>query len=120
MSEMETENTVALTANVFARACRSRAAFEDVTAKWSSLVLIALAEEPHRFGELRRHVDGVSEKMLSQTLRALEADGMVTRTVHAVAPPRVDYELTDLGADVARHLRDLADLLESAVDDGSL
>lgn len=106
----------AFVADVFAHACPSRAAFEVVTGKWSSLVLMALGEGPRRFGELRRKVDGVSEKMLSQSLRSLEADGMLVRSAQATVPPRVDYELTPLGRDVATRLRDLADLLESTVD----
>jgi DNA-binding HxlR family transcriptional regulator len=104
-------------ANVFKRACTSRAALEDVTGKWASLALLALGEGSHRFGELRRQVEGVSEKMLSQTLRALERDGMVTRTVVSTIPPRVDYALTTLGGQVAAALRNMADILEGAVPD---
>lgn len=104
-----------LIANVFARGCTSRAAFETVTGKWASLVLLALAEGPHRFGELRRRVEGVSEKMLAQALHGLERDGLLTRTDHGTVPLRVDYALTPLGVDVAGRLRDLADVLESAV-----
>lgn len=109
----------ALVVSVFARECGSRALFEDVTGKWSSLVLLALDDGSHRFGELRRRVEGVSEKMLSQALKSLEAGGLVVRTAHPQAPPRVDYALTDLGERVASRLRALADLLEDAVkDDG--
>ncbi|WP_062515994.1 winged helix-turn-helix transcriptional regulator [Demequina gelatinilytica] len=104
-----------LVSDVFARACTSRAAFEDVTSRWSSLVLLALAEGPHRFGELRRRVEGVSERMLAQSLRGLERDGLVSRADAGTIPPRVDYELTGLGARVAEGLRGLADVLESAV-----
>jgi DNA-binding HxlR family transcriptional regulator len=104
-----------LVVDVFARGCTSRAAFEDVTGRWSSLVLLALGEGSFRFNALRRKVDGVSEKMLSQTLQALERDGMVTREVVTAIPPRVEYELTPLGAQVAGRLRGLADLLEATV-----
>ncbi|ABS02351.1 transcriptional regulator, HxlR family [Kineococcus radiotolerans SRS30216 = ATCC BAA-149] len=104
-----------LVADVFARGCTSRAAFEDVTSKWASLVLLALGEGTFRFNALRRKVDGVSEKMLSQTLQALERDGMLTRDVVTAIPPRVEYELTPLGAAVAERLRALADLLEASV-----
>lgn len=104
-----------LIADVFASGCSSRAAFEVVTGRWSSLVLLALAEGPHRFGELRRRVQGVSEKMLSQALHGLEREGLLTRFDHGTVPPRVDYELTALGADVARRLRELADVLEGSV-----
>ncbi len=105
----------ALVADVFARACSSRAAFEVVTGKWASLVLLALAEGPHRFGELRRQVEGVSEKMLSQALHGLEREGLVNRTDHGTVPPRVDYTLTPLGLDIATRLRGLADVLQSSV-----
>lgn len=104
-----------LVADVFARGCASRAAFEDVTGKWSSLVLIALGESDFRFNALRRKVEGVSEKMLAQTLQALEQDGMVAREVVTAIPPRVEYSLTPLGSAVAVKLRELADLLETAV-----
>ena len=69
-----------------------------VADKWTMIVLEVLAEEGElRFTQLARQVHGISQKMLTQTLRQMERDGMVTRTVHAVVPPRVDYRLTDLG-----------------------
>ncbi len=105
----------ALVSDVFARDCTSRSAFEDVTAKWASLTLLALHEGGYRFNALRRRVDGVSEKMLSQTLQALERDGMVSRDVVTAIPPRVEYALTPLGGRVAARLRALADVLEDAV-----
>ena len=103
-----------LVADVFALGCTSRASFETVTSKWSSLALLALGEGSYRFNALRRRVEGVSEKMLSQTLQALERDGMVTRDVVTTIPPRVEYGLTPLGERVAEKLRALADLLEAA------
>lgn len=107
--------TQELVTDVFARGCGSRAAFEVVTSKWSSLALLALGEGSYRFNALRRRVEGVSEKMLSQTLQALERDGMLTRDVVTNIPPRVEYTLTPLGEAVAERLRSLADLLEGAV-----
>ena len=71
----------------------------QVADKWTMIILEVLAEQGElRFTQLSRHVDGISQKMLTQTLRQMERDGMVVRTVHAVVPPRVDYRLTDLGA----------------------
>ena len=102
-----------LVTDVFARGCTSRAAFEVVTSKWASLALLALGEGSYRFNALRRRVEGVSEKMLSQTLQSLERDGMVTRDVVTTIPPRVEYGLTPLGEQVAQRLRALADLLEA-------
>ncbi|CCH18074.1 Transcriptional regulator, HxlR family [Micromonospora lupini str. Lupac 08] len=119
MSDMPVQDpegpTQDLVSDVFARGCTSRAAFEDVTSKWASLVLLALGEGRYRFNALRRRVDGVSERMLSQTLQTLERDGMLTREVLTAIPPRVEYSLTPLGARVAEQLRGLADLLEASV-----
>ncbi|GGT48579.1 winged helix-turn-helix transcriptional regulator [Streptomyces purpureus] len=99
--------------NVFARACPSRGTLEHVTGKWGSLTLGALYDASFRFNELRRRVDGVSEKMLSQTLQALERDGLVHREAQLTNPPRVDYELTPLGRAVAERLLGLIHLVES-------
>jgi DNA-binding HxlR family transcriptional regulator len=101
-----------LVADVFARDCPSRLTVEDVAGKWGILALAALADGPFRFNALRRRVDGVSEKMLAQTLHALERDGMVTREVQATIPPHVEYTLTTLGERVAVHLRALIELIE--------
>ena len=65
--------------------------------KWSVLIVMILSEGPRRFNELKRLVDGISQRMLTLTLRGLERDGLVTRTVFPTIPPRVDYALTDLG-----------------------
>jgi DNA-binding HxlR family transcriptional regulator len=101
-----------LVADVFARDCTSRAAWELISGKWGSLALAALHEGSYRFNALRRRVEGVSEKMLSQTLHALERDGMVIRSVQATIPPHVEYSLTPLGARLAAKLVDLIELLE--------
>ncbi|MFE2419275.1 winged helix-turn-helix transcriptional regulator [Streptomyces hokutonensis] len=103
--------------SVFAKACPSRATLEHVTGRWGGLTLCALLEGSLRFNELRRRVDGVSEKMLSQTLHALERDGLVHREAQPTNPPRVDYELTPLGHGVAEHLKGLVDFMESRMDD---
>ncbi|MEW2513557.1 helix-turn-helix domain-containing protein [Streptomyces sp. NPDC046870] len=103
--------------NVFAKACPSRGTLEHVTGRWGGLTLGALYEGPLRFNELRRRVDGVSEKMLSQTLHALERDGLVHREAQPTNPPRVDYELTALGRQVAERLLALIHCVEGAMDD---
>ncbi|RPF36575.1 helix-turn-helix domain-containing protein [Streptomyces sp. TLI_185] len=103
--------------NVFAKACPSRGTLEHVTGRWGGLTLCALFEGSLRFNELRRRVDGVSEKMLSQTLHALERDGLVHREAQPTNPPRVDYELTPLGHEVAERLLALVHLLEGRMDD---
>jgi len=68
--------------------------------KWSVLVVASLGEGPQRFSALRRKIDGISQKMLTATLRSLERDGFVTRTVFPTTPPQVEYELTDLGREL--------------------
>jgi DNA-binding HxlR family transcriptional regulator len=78
--------------------CETRQILDRVADKWSLLVIALLEERSLRFTELRRSVDGVSQRMLTRTLRHLERDGLVHRTVHPVVPPRVDYSLTPLGA----------------------
>ncbi|GAA3157838.1 winged helix-turn-helix transcriptional regulator [Streptomyces echinatus] len=103
--------------NVFAKACPSRGTLEHVTGRWGGLTLGALYEGSLRFNELRRHVDGVSEKMLSQTLHALERDGLVHREAQPTNPPRVDYRLTPLGRQVAERLLALIHCVEGAMDD---
>lgn len=104
-----------LVAGVFARACASRPILEHVTGRWGSLALAALAEGPFRFNALRRKVDGVSEKMLAQTLQTLERDGFVHREAQLTIPPRVEYSLTPLGREVAEKLLDLIRFVETAM-----
>ena len=95
---------------VFPSGCPSRVVLDHVTSKWGVLVLIALAEgEPLRWSELRRRAEGVSEKMLAQTLRTLQSDGLVDRDAHPVVPPHVEYSLTPLGHDLADRLVPLMD-----------
>lgn len=93
-----------LTDGVLASACPSRVVLDHVTSKWGVLVLVALSERTLRWGELRRLVEGISEKMLASTLRTLEADGLVLREATPSIPPRVDYSLTPLGRELADHL----------------
>lgn len=101
-----------LIVDVFARACASRRTLENVAGKWGVLALAALSEGGYRFNALRRRVDGVSEKMLAQTLHALERDGLVRRDVLQAIPPRVEYTLTPLGERVAGKLIELIELVE--------
>jgi DNA-binding HxlR family transcriptional regulator len=101
--------------NVMAVDCPSRGVLQHLTSRWGTLVMVALATRPHRFAELRRAVGGVSERMLSQTLKDLEADGFVLRTSHPVVPPHVDYELTALGREAAVHVVALVGWIEGAL-----
>jgi DNA-binding HxlR family transcriptional regulator len=101
--------------NVLAADCPSRGILSHLTNRWGTLVMVALATGPHRFAELRRRVGGVSERMLSQTLKDLEADGFVLRTAHQVVPPHVDYELTPLGVEAAGLVVALVGWIEGAL-----
>jgi DNA-binding HxlR family transcriptional regulator len=103
--------------DVFSSKCASRVVLDHVTSKWAVLVLAALDRGPMRFSVLRRRIDGVSEKMLAQTLRTLEADGFVDREVAPTTPPQVTYRLTALGADLTTHLSGLLDFIVTRLPD---
>lgn len=98
--------------DVFAPDCPSRVILKHVTSSWGVLSLIALRSGTLRFSELRRKVNGVSERMLAQTLQQLEGDGLVSRRSYPVVPPHVEYSLTDLGQEAAQHVETLADWIE--------
>ncbi len=83
--------------NVLDQHCESRQALDRIADKWTCLIVYALVDGPKRHGELRRAIDGISQKMLTQTLRSMEADGLVQRTVFDRVPPAVEYRLTPLG-----------------------
>lgn len=91
--------------NAFKSCCPSRSVLQHIADKWTVLIICALTERTLRFGELRREVDGISQKMLTQVLRGLERDGLVARTVYATVPPRVDYSLTELGCGLVEILK---------------
>ena len=80
-----------------AESCRVREVLDLVADKWSLYVVSYLGEQPRRFTELKRGIEGISQRMLTVTLRGLERDGILTRTVHEVMPPNVSYQLTPLG-----------------------
>lgn len=99
--------------NVLAAECPSRLILQHVTSRWGSLVLLALmAGGTLRFAQLRRRIEGISERMLAQTLQVLEGDGLLLRHAHDVVPPHVDYCLTPLGAEVAERVMRLAGWIE--------
>ena len=92
---------------VFDEACPTRVVLDHVMSKWGVLVLLALIDGVARWGELRRGVDGISEKMLASTLRTLEADGLVMRESYPEVPPRVEYALSPLGRDLMDRMQPL-------------
>ncbi len=108
----ETLSEKMLRGDVMAAACPSREILRHLTSRWGVLVLISLLEGTRRFSDLRRRISGVSERMLAETLQALESDGMVLRVAHKVVPPHVDYSLTPLGREAALKVRALADWIE--------
>lgn len=89
--------------------CPPRQALELIGDRWTLIVVKALANGNQRYGELHRSIEGISQKMLTQTLRSMERDGLVGRTVHPVVPPKVEYSLTSLG----RSLIDLLDAIDT-------
>lgn len=97
--------------------CEVRQILDRVADKWSLLVIALLDDRVLRFTELQRRIDGISQRMLTVTLRQLERDGMVTRTVHPVVPPRVDYELTELGRTLHETIQSLVVWTERHQDD---
>lgn len=101
--------------DLMATACPSRDVLKHVTSRWGVLVLIALGNDTRRFGELRRMVGGVSERMLAQTLQWLESDGLVDRVAFRVVPPHVEYSLTPLGREAAEKVGVLADWIETSM-----
>lgn len=104
--------------SVYTKNCFTRAVLDRIADKWTTLIIGLLASgNAVRFTELSRAIDGISQKMLSQTLRELERDGLVTRKVHAVVPPRVEYSLTPLGLTLCEPLRALADWAEEHMRD---
>ena len=101
---METSSHQCFRPDAYRRGCPCRDVLDLLANRWTALVMGRLADGPQRFGELRRAVDGITQKVLTQNLRRLERDGLISRTVYATTPPSVSYALTDLGRDVAGHL----------------
>ena len=105
------------TQDVYAGNCPARQLLDRIADKWTTLVIGILAENgTRRFGELRTAIGGISQKMLTQTLRDMERDGLVRRTVYAVIPPRVEYSLTPLGETLCEPLNALADWSHAHMD----
>ncbi|MDT5284685.1 MAG: hypothetical protein QOJ20_5880 [Mycobacterium sp.] len=103
--------------DAFLAECPTRHLLESLSDKWMGLVLGALGDAPKRHSELARRIAGVSQKMLTQTLRTLERDGLVTRTVTPSVPVRVDYELTALGRTLLPVVVGIKDWAEAHMDE---
>lgn len=109
MSQRKTGVTVEA---VNAHACPVREVLDRVAGKWSVQILVAAAQGPIRFTELERSIEGISRRMLTLTLRNLERDGLVTRTVHPTVPPKVEYALTPVATELHETLQRLTDWAE--------
>lgn len=96
-----------LKADVLSVNCPSRQILDHISSTWGSLILVVLLERTFRFSELRNKIEGISEKMLAQTLQTLEQDGFVLRKAYPVIPPKVEYSLTPMGKSVAKHMQEL-------------
>ncbi|GIH75090.1 winged helix-turn-helix transcriptional regulator [Planobispora longispora] len=103
--------------DAYLRGCASRTVLEALANKWTCLLIDALRHGPLRFGVLRRKLDGITQKSLTQTLRVMERDGIVIRTVYPTIPPRVEYELSDLGRSVAGLMEGVKRWSEEHVDE---
>lgn len=103
--------------NALSADCPARQVLDLIADKWVTLVLVMLSKKTQRYSEMRRGIEGISKKMLTQTLRKLEENGLITRTVYAVVPPKVEYNLTELGETLLPLLAALKDWAETYMDE---
>ncbi|WP_182377497.1 helix-turn-helix domain-containing protein [Nocardioides sp. WS12] len=103
--------------DVMISTCPSRTSLARIANKWTAMIVIALDGDPLRFGALREAVDGISGKVLTETLRDLERDGIVSRTMYNEMPPRVEYQLTGLGQTLRGPLSALGQWAEEHIED---
>jgi DNA-binding HxlR family transcriptional regulator len=108
-----------LFSNVYAADCPTRRVLDLIGDKWSVLIIGMLEEGPKRFSQLQRSIGGISQKMLTQTLRGLERDGIIYRTLYPEVPPRVEYTLTPLGETLCAPINAIRDWAEAHIDEVS-
>jgi DNA-binding HxlR family transcriptional regulator len=101
--------------NVYAATCPTRQVLSLIGDKWTALIIGLLDDGPKRFSELQREIHGISQKMLAQTLRRLERDGVISRTIYPEVPPHVEYELTPLGETLGAPLAAIRDWAEQHI-----
>src|SRR3984957_11892215 len=102
--------------NVFDNNCPTRLVLDRIADKWTVLIIRRLSDGTLRFAQLRRSVDGISQKVLTNTLRGLERDGIVTRRIYASVPPKVEYSLTTLGRSLCDLVEGICDWAEANID----
>ncbi|MFD6159494.1 winged helix-turn-helix transcriptional regulator [Nocardia sp. NPDC060256] len=105
-----------LPADIYSAKCPTRHVLDRLAGKWTVLIVDALADGTMRYTDLYKRIEGVSQKMLTQTLRELENDGFLTRTVHPTVPPRVEYTLTELGHSLRTPIAALRDWIETNIN----
>ena len=103
--------------DLYDRNCPSRQLLDRIGDTWSVLIIATLADGPRRYSQLAARIDGISPKMLTQTLRGLERDGMISRTVFPEVPPRVEYDLTGLGRSLLGLVSGMSTWAEEHIDD---
>ena len=102
--------------DVYNKNCPTRMVLDRIADKWTVLLIGSLSNGTRRFGELRREIDGISQKMLTQTLRGMERDGLITRKVYPTVPPKVEYSLTRLGKTLVEMLEEIRNWSEGHID----
>ena len=102
--------------NIFNKRCPTRLVLDRIADKWTVLVVGALKDETKRFGELKKEIDGISQKMLTKTLRGMERDGLVKRKVYPTIPPKVEYSLTPLGVTMINMLQNIQFWAENNIE----
>lgn len=103
-----------LRGKVLSQKCPSRQILQHITSKWGGLIMVVLLDGTKRFSELRKEIEGISERMLTQNLQQLEQDGMVSRYSFNTVPPHVEYSLTEYGYQAAERFKQLVDWLEES------
>ncbi|WP_405064419.1 helix-turn-helix transcriptional regulator [Kribbella sp. NBC_01505] len=106
-----------LPADAFSAKCPTRQVLDHIANKWTVLIVDCLAAGPLRYNQVRRRIDGISQKMLTQTLQGLAADGFVHRTQYATVPPRVEYELTELGQSLREPISAIREWTEKHINE---
>ncbi len=102
--------------NIYNARCPTRLVLDRIADKWTVMIVGCLAQRTQRFGELKRELSGISQKMLTQTLRGLERDGLISRKVYASVPPKVEYSLTPIGRTLVKTLREIRAWAEGNIE----
>ncbi len=105
-----------LNRDIYNKECPTRQVLKRIADKWTVLVVVSLSQKTMRFSELKKEISGISQKMLTQTLRGMERDGLLCRKVYPTVPPKVEYTLTDLGASLITMLNQIKDWSEGNIE----